>query len=172
MKNDNQSKIKPGELELNDKVVTINRVVKTTKGGRNFSFSALVVVGNGDGIVGFGLGKAKEVQSAIHKGIDVAKKNLIRVPIHNGTIPHEVFLKEGAARILIKPASPGTGVIAGGSMRAVLENAGVKNVFAKSYGTNNPANVVKAVFKALQEMREPMDVARERNVDLKTVFDG
>ena len=161
-----------GEMELQDKVVAINSVVKTTKGGRTFSFSAIVVVGNGDGVVGYGLGKAKEVQAAIQKGIDDAKKNLIHVPIHKGTIPHDVFIKEGAAKVLVKPASQGTGVIAGGSMRAVLESAGIKDVFAKSYGSNNPSNVVKATFKALQEMRSPMVVAKERNVELKTVFNG
>ncbi len=161
-----------GEMELQDKVVSINRVVKTTKGGRTFSFSALVVVGNNDGVVGYGLGKALEVQKAIQKGIDVAKKNLINVPIHNGTIPHDIFIKVGAAKVLVKPASQGTGVIAGGSMRSILESAGIKDVFAKSYGSNNPANVVKATFEALKEMRSPMAVAQERNVDLKTVFNG
>ncbi len=169
---DNKPQPKAGEIELQDKVVSINRVVKTTKGGRTFSFSALVVVGNGQGIVGQGMGKAKEVQKAIQKGIDDAKKNLKTIPLHNGTIPHEVFLKAGAARVLIKPASPGTGVIAGGSMRAVLEAAGIKDVFAKSYGSNNPQNVVKATFKALDLMRSPMTVAKDRNVDLKTVFNG
>lgn len=166
------NKPKAGEMELQDKVVSINRVVKTTKGGRTFSFSALVVVGNGNGVVGHGLGKAKEVQKAIQKGIDDAKKNLITVPIHNGTVPHDIFVKLGAAKVLIKPASEGTGVIAGGSMRAVLENAGVRDVFAKSYGSNNPQNVVKATLQALREMRSPMGVAKERNVDLKKVFNG
>ncbi len=170
--NNNKPQPKAGEIELQDKVVSINRVVKTTKGGRTFSFSALVVVGNSNGIVGHGLGKAKEVQKAIQKGIDDAKKNLQTIPLHKGTVPHEVFLKNGAARVLIKPASPGTGVIAGGSMRAVLEAAGIKDVFAKSYGTNNPQNVVKTTFKALELMRSPMKVAKDRNVDLKTVFNG
>jgi small subunit ribosomal protein S5 len=172
MKDNNKSQPRAGEIELQDKVVSINRVVKTTKGGRTFSFSALVVVGNGQGIVGQGMGKAKEVQKAIQKGIDDAKKNLQTIPLHKGTIPHEIYLKNGAARILIKPASPGTGVIAGGSMRAVLEAAGIKDVFAKSYGTNNPQNVVKSTFKALAMMRSPMKVAKDRNVDLKTVFNG
>ena len=170
--NNNQEVPRAGEMDLQDKVVSINRVVKTTKGGRTFSFSALVVVGNSNGVVGQGMGKAKEVQKAIQKGIDDAKKNLQTIPLHNGTLPHEVFLKMGAAKVLIRPASPGTGVIAGGSMRAVLESAGVTDVFAKSYGTNNPQNVVKATFAALKEMRSPMAVAKTRNVDLKTVFNG
>ena len=130
--NDNNSRVKAGDLELKEKVVAINRVVKTTKGGRAFSLSALVVVGNGNGIVGQGLGKAKEVQEAITKGIEDAKKNLIKVPVMHGTIPHEQLTKEGAAKVLIKPAAHGTGVIAGGSMRAVLEAAGVTDVLAKS----------------------------------------
>lgn len=167
------SRIKAGDLELHDKVVSINRVVKTTKGGRAFSFSALVVVGNGNGIVGQGLGKAKEVQEAIAKGIDDAKKNLIKVPVMNGgTIPHEQFIKCGAAKVLIKPAAEGTGVLAGGSMRSVLEAAGYKNVLAKSLGSANPQNVVKATVKALKELREPLAVAKERNIGLKKVFNG
>lgn len=165
-------KIKGADLELKEKVVSINRVVKTTKGGRAFSFSALVVVGNGNGIVGQGLGKAKEVQEAILKGIDDAKKNLIRVPVSKGTIPHEQWSKEGAAKILIKPASQGTGVIAGGSMRAVLESAGITDVLAKSLGSANPQNVVKATVKALSELREPVAVAKTRNISLKKVFNG
>lgn len=165
-------KIKGSDLELKEKVVSINRVVKTTKGGRAFSFSALVVVGNGDGIVGQGLGKAKEVQEAILKGIDDAKKNLIRVPVSKGTIPHEQWSKEGAAKILIKPASQGTGVIAGGSMRAVLESAGITDVLAKSLGSANPQNVVKATVKALSQLREPVAVAKTRNISLKKVFNG
>ncbi len=172
MKNNTNQAPKAGEMELQDKVVSINRVVKTTKGGRTFSFSALVVVGNGNGVVGQGMGKAKEVQKAIQKGIDDAKKNLQTIPLLKGTVPHEVFLKSGAAKVLIKPASPGTGVIAGGSMRAVLESAGVHDVFAKSYGSNNPQNVVKATFEALKQMRSPMEVAKDRNIDLKTVFNG
>lgn len=165
-------RIKGADLELKEKVVSINRVVKTTKGGRAFSFSALVVVGNGNGIVGQGLGKAKEVQEAILKGIDDAKKNLIRVPVSKGTIPHEQWSKEGAAKILIKPASQGTGVIAGGSMRAVLESAGITDVLAKSLGSANPQNVVKATVKALSELREPVAVAKTRNISLKKVFNG
>ena len=165
-------KIKGSELELKEKVVSINRVVKTTKGGRAFSFAALVVVGNGDGIVGQGLGKAKEVQEAILKGIDDAKKNLIRVPVAHGTIPHEQWSKVGAAKVLIKPAAQGTGVIAGGSMRAVLESAGITDVLAKSLGSANPQNVVKATVQALQMLREPIQVAKTRNISLKRVFNG
>jgi small subunit ribosomal protein S5 len=166
------NKVKTGEIELKEKVVSINRVVKTTKGGRTFSFSALVVVGNGNGVVGQGLGKAKEVQMAIQKGIDDAKKNLVKVPILHGTIPHEILTKVGAAKVLIKPASHGTGVIAGGSMRAVLESAGVTDVLAKSLGSANPHNVVKATIQALSELREPVRVARDRNISLKKVFNG
>jgi len=166
------NRVKTGEIELHEKVVSINRVVKTTKGGRTFSFSALVVVGNGNGVVGQGLGKAKEVQMAIQKGIDDAKKNLVKVPILHVTIPHEILTKAGAAKVLIKPASHGTGVIAGGSMRAVLESAGVTDVLAKSLGSANPHNVVKATIQALSELREPVRVARDRNISLKKVFNG
>jgi small subunit ribosomal protein S5 len=166
------NKVKAGDLELKEKVVAINRVVKTTKGGRAFSFSALDVVGNEKGIVGHGLGKAKEVQEAITKGIEDAKKNLIKVPIMKGTIPHDQLSKEGAAKVLVKPAAQGTGVIAGGSMRAVLEIAGVHNVLAKSLGSANPHNVVKATVKALAMLREPISVSRTRNLSLKKVFNG
>ena len=166
------NKVKAGDLELKEKVVSINRVVKTTKGGRAFSFSALVVVGNQSGVVGHGLGKAKEVQEAITKGIEDAKKNLIKVPIFHGTIPHDQLAKEGAAKVLIKPAAHGTGVIAGGSMRAVLESAGVTDVLAKSLGSANPHNVVKATFKALALLREPISVSRTRRISLKKVFNG
>jgi small subunit ribosomal protein S5 len=168
----NVNKVKAGDLELKDKVVAINRVVKTTKGGRAFSFSALVVVGNENGVVGHGLGKAKEVQEAITKGIEDAKKNLIKVPVMHGTIPHDQWAKEGAAKVLIKPAAHGTGVIAGGSMRAVLESAGVTDVLAKSLGSANPHNVVKATFKALALLREPINVAKTRSIGLKKVFNG
>lgn len=172
MSNAISNKLKAGELELKEKVVTINRVVKTTKGGRAFSFSALVVVGNQAGVVGHGLGKAKEVQEAITKGIEDAKKNLIKVPILHGTIPHEQFLKDGAAKVLIKPASQGTGVIAGGSMRAVLEAAGYTDILAKNLGTANPQNVVKATVRALAMLREPIAVSKTRNISLKKVFNG
>lgn len=168
----NDNRVKAGDLELKEKVVAINRVVKTTKGGRAFSFSALVVVGNGNGVVGQGLGKAKEVQEAITKGIEDAKKNLIKVPVRHGTIPHDQFTKEGAAKILIKPAAHGTGVIAGGSMRAVLEAAGITDVLAKSLGSANPHNVVKATVKALATLREPVAVAKTRQIGLKKVFNG
>lgn len=168
----NFNRVKASDLELQEKVVAINRVVKTTKGGRAFSFSALVVVGNGNGVVGHGLGKAKEVQEAITKGIDDAKKNLIKVPVMNGTVPHDQFAKEGAAKVLVKPAAHGTGVIAGGSMRAVLESAGITDVLCKSLGSANPHNVVKATFSALGQLREPVAVAKQRNVNLKKVFNG
>jgi len=164
------NKVKGADLELKEKVVAINRVVKTTKGGRTFSFSALVVVGNGAGVVGHGLGKAKEVQEAITKGIEDAKKNLIKVPILHGTIPHDQLAKEGAAKVLIKPAAHGTGVLAGGSMRSVLESVGLTDVLAKSLGSANPHNVVKATFKALALLREPITIARTRNISLKKVF--
>jgi len=166
------NRVKAGDLELKEKVVAINRVVKTTKGGRAFSFSALVVVGNENGVVGHGLGKAKEVQEAITKGIEDAKKNLIKVPIMKGTVPHDQLAKEGAAKVFIKPAAHGTGVIAGGSMRAVLESAGVTDVLAKSLGSANPHNVVKATFKALAMMREPITISRTRNLSLKKIFNG
>ena len=168
----NVNRVKPGDLELKDKVVSINRVVKTTKGGRAFSFSVLVVVGNENGVVGHGLGKAKEVQEAITKGIEDAKKNLIKVPVMHGTIPHDQWAKEGAAKVLIKPAAHGTGVIAGGSMRAVLESAGITDVLAKSLGSANPHNVVKATIKALGLLREPVQVAKQRSVKLSKVFNG
>lgn len=168
----NTQRIKGADLELKEKVVSINRVVKTTKGGRAFSFSAIVVVGNENGVVGHGLGKAKEVQEAILKGIDDAKKNLLRIPLMHGTIPHEQWCKDGAAKVLIKPAAQGTGVIAGGSMRAVLESAGITDVLAKSLGSANPHNVVKATVKALSMLREPTAVAKTRNLSLKKVFNG
>jgi len=169
----NVNKVKAsGDVELKEKVVAINRVVKTNKGGRTFSFSALVVVGNENGVVGQGLGKAKEVQEAIAKGIDDAKKNLLKVPVMHGTIPHEQWAKQGAAKVLIKPAAHGAGVIAGGSMRAVLESAGVTDVLAKSLGSANPHNVVKATLKALSLLREPVQVAKTRSVKLSKVFNG
>ncbi len=172
MSNVNLNKVKAGELELKEKVVAINRVVKTTKGGRAFSFSALVVVGNEAGVVGHGLGKAKEVQEAITKGIEDAKKNLIKVPVMKGTIPHDQWAKAGASKVLIMPAAQGTGVISGGSMRAVLESVGITDVMAKSLGSANPHNVVKATFKALSLLREPVTVSKTRNLSLKKVFNG
>lgn len=157
---------------LKEKLVTLNRVAKVTKGGRTFSFAAIVVVGDGKGTVGHGLGKAREVSSAIAKAIDDAKKNVIKVPIHKGTIPHEQKGKYGAGRVFIKPASDGTGVIAGGGMRAVLEMAGVQNVLAKSIGSSNPHNVIKATIDALSKMRSPQVVAKQRGISLQKVFEG
>ena len=165
-------RVRASEMELKEKVVGIQRVAKVTKGGRTFSFSALVVVGDGNGTVGQGLGKAREVTEAIQKGIDDAKKNLIKVPIHKGTIPHEQKGKYGAGKVMLKPAAHGTGVIAGGAMRAVLESAGVTDVLAKSLGSSNPHNVVKATLDALSLIRNPMRVAAQRNVPLKKVFNG
>ena len=166
------NRVKPADLELVDKLVGINRVTKVTKGGRTFSFSAIVVVGNENGIVGQGLGKANEVTEAISKGIDDAKKNLIQVPIINGTVPHTQKGKYSGARVLLKPASEGTGVIAGGAMRAVLESAGVHNVLAKSQGSSNPSNVVKATIDALAQMRDALSVAKQRGITMEQVFNG
>ncbi|MFT5900911.1 MAG: small subunit ribosomal protein S5 [Bacteroidia bacterium] len=165
-------RVKSTDIELKDRVVGIQRVTKVTKGGRTFSFSAIVVVGDENGVVGHGLGKAKEVTEAIAKGIDDAKKNLIRVPIINGTVPHAQENKYCGARVFMKPASLGTGVIAGGAMRAVLESAGVRNVLAKSKGSSNPHNVVKATFEALSEMRDAIAVSNQRGVKLDVVFNG
>ncbi len=171
MKN-NVRRLKASELELTDKVVAIQRVAKVVKGGRRFSFSAIVVVGDGNGVVGYGLGKAGEVTSAITKGIDNAKKNLVKVPVLKGTIPHEVNGKFCGGKVFMKPAAEGTGVIAGGAMRAVLESAGIKNVLAKSKGSSNPHNVVKATFDALLKMRDARAVAQQRGVDMNKVFNG
>jgi small subunit ribosomal protein S5 len=165
-------KVKTSDLELKDRLVAINRVTKVTKGGRNFSFSAIVVVGNEDGVVGCGLGKANEVTTAIAKGVEAAKKNLTKVPIINGTIPHEQIAKYGGATVWLKPASGGTGVKAGGAMRAVLESVGVRNVLAKSKGSSNPHNLVKATMAALVEMRDAITVAQHRGVTLDKVFNG
>lgn len=166
------NRVKSSELELKDKLVGINRVTKVTKGGRTFSFSAIVVVGDENGIVGHGLGKAKEVTEAIAKGIDDAKKNLIRVPIINETVPHSQKGKYSGARVFLKPAANGTGVIAGGAMRAVLESVGIHNVLAKSQGSSNPHNVVKATMDALSQMRDAVSVAKQRGVTLDQVFNG
>lgn len=167
------NRVKPtGDLELKDRLVAINRVTKVTKGGRAFTFAAIVVVGDGEGIVGWGLGKANEVTAAIAKGVEAAKKNLIKVPVHKGTIPHEQAAKFGGSRIILKPASHGTGVKAGGAMRAVLESVGVTDVLAKSKGSSNPHNLVKATLAALSEMRSPAQVAQHRGVSVNQVFNG
>jgi small subunit ribosomal protein S5 len=168
----NSNRVKPAETELKEKLVNLNRVAKVTKGGRTFSFAAVAVVGDGNGTVGHGLGKARDVSQAINKAVDDAKKNLIKVPIHNGTIPHEQKGKYGAGKVLIKPASDGTGVIAGGAMRAVLEIAGVHNVLAKSQGSSNPHNVVKATIDALQKLRSPMVIAKQRGISMEKLFEG
>lgn len=160
------------DLELKDRLVAINRVTKVTKGGRTFSFSAIVVVGNENGIVGWGLGKAGEVTAAIAKAVESAKKNLVKVPILKGTIPHEQYASFGGARVFIKPASHGTGLTAGGAMRAVLESVGVTDVLAKSKGSSNPHNLVKATIEALMELRDAHTVAQHRGVTLDKVFNG
>tara|TARA_E500000331_G_scaffold313767_1_gene322649 strand:- start:717 stop:1235 length:519 start_codon:yes stop_codon:yes gene_type:complete len=164
--------VRASDIDLKEKVVAIKRVAKVVKGGRRFSFSAIIVVGDGNGVVGYGLGKANEVTDAITKGIDDAKKNLVRVPVFKGTVPHEAIGKFGGGFVLLKPASAGTGVIAGGAMRAVLESAGVHDVLAKSKGSSNPHNVVKATFAALAQMRDPLTIARQRGVTLDKVFNG
>ena len=168
----NIKKVKTSDLELKDRLVAINRVTKVTKGGRTFSFSAIVVVGNEDGIVGWGLGKASEVTAAIAKGDDAAKKNLVKIPIIHGTVPHEQTAKFGGANVLLKPASSGTGVKAGGAMRAVLESVGIHDILAKSKGSSNPHNLVKATFEALIELRDAYTVAEHRGVALDKVFNG
>lgn len=170
--NDNQNRVKGGEVQLAERLVRVNRVTKVVKGGRRFSYAAIMVVGDGNGVVGHGLGKANEVTDAIAKGIDDAKKNLVKVPLLKGTIPHEIFVKFGAAKVLLKPAAPGTGVLAGGAMRAVLESAGIKDVIGKSLGSSNPHNVVKATISALTQIRDAYTVAQNRGVELKKVFNG
>ncbi|MFH0864965.1 MAG: 30S ribosomal protein S5 [Bacteroidota bacterium] len=172
MPNVNIKRVKSSEIEFKDKLVSIQRVTKVTKGGRTFSFSAIVVVGNEHGVVGYGLGKAKEVTTAIAKGIDDAKKNLIKVPVFNGTVPHDQLGKYSGALVYLKPAAQGTGVIAGGAMRAVLESVGVRDVLAKSKGSSNPHSVVKATIDALVKMKDPYTVAQLRGVSLDKVFNG
>ena len=166
MSNTNIKKVRTSDLELKDRLVSIQRVTKVTKGGRTFSFSAIVVVGNENGVVGYGLGKASEVQAAI------AKKNLIKVPVINGTIPHKQEMRFGGSQVMIRPAAPGTGIIAGGAMRAVLESVGVKNVLAKSKGSSNPHNLVKATIAALCELRDAYSVAQVRGISMSKVFNG
>lgn len=168
----NIKRVKASDIELTDRLVGIQRVTKVTKGGRTFSFSAIVVVGDGNGIVGHGLGKSQEVTVAISKAIDAAKKSLVKVSVENGTIPHEQEAKFSGSHVLIKPASNGTGVKAGGAMRAVLESAGVNDVLAKSKGSSNPHNLVKATMKALTSLRNAKQVANQRGVNLETVFNG
>ncbi|MFA6542221.1 MAG: 30S ribosomal protein S5 [Bacteroidota bacterium] len=164
------ARIKASELDLKDKLVHINRVAKVVKGGRRFSFNAIVVVGDGNGHVGIGLGKANEVADAIAKGTDDAKKNVVKVPLINGTVPHEVLGKFGAGKVLLRPAAPGTGLIAGGGVRAVLELAGVKDVLTKQMGSSNPHNVVKATLSALLSMRDARMIAHERGISIQELF--
>ncbi len=168
----NVERVKPSGLELVDRLVGVQRVTKVTKGGRAFGFSAIVVVGDGNGVVGHGLGKSKDVSSAIAKAIEDAKKNLVRIPILNGTLPHEQKGKFGGAKVFIKPASNGTGVIAGGAVRAVLESVGINDVLSKSQGSSNPHNVVKASFDALLQLRSASEVAKQRGISLEKVFNG
>jgi small subunit ribosomal protein S5 len=167
-KNDNTS----SEPELREKMVALNRVSKVTKGGRTFTFAAIMVVGDGKGKVGHGMGKARDISEAIQKATDNARKSMIKIPLHKGTIPHEQLGKYGAGKVLLKPASEGTGVIAGGAMRAVLDIAGVHNVLAKSQGSSNPHNVIKATIDALKKLRSPMDVAKQRGISMEKLFEG
>lgn len=168
----NSKRVKSSEMELKDRLVGIQRVTKVTKGGRAFTFSAIVVVGDEKGVVGYGLGKSKEVTDAVSKGVDDAKKNLVKVSISKGTVPHEQYGKFGGALVFLKPAAPGTGVIAGGAMRAVLESVGITDVLAKSKGSSNPHNVVKATLDALLQMRDAITVSQHRGVKLSKVFNG
>lgn len=166
------NRINANAEELTEKLVALNRVVKVTKGGRTFTFAAIIVVGNGKGVVGYGLGKAGEVAAAITKGTEAAKKNLVKIPVLKGTIPHNVSARFGGAEVILLPASAGTGVVAGGAMRSVLESVGITDVLAKSKGSSNPHNLVKATLAALQQLRDPLMVAKERNISLSKVFNG
>ena len=160
------------ENDLKEKMVALNRVSKVTKGGRTFAFAAIVVVGDGKGKVGHGTGKSKDISEAIQKATDVARKSMIKVPLHKGTIPHEQLGKYGAGKVLLKPASEGTGVIAGGAMRAVLDICGVHNVLAKSQGSSNPHNVIKATIDALGKLRSPQTIAKQRGISMEKLFEG
>ena len=172
MKQEDIRVVSASEIDFKEKVVAINRVTKVAKGGRHFSFSAVVVVGDGNGVIGYGLGKAKESADAIAKGVEAAKKNLVKIPIMKGTLPHQVYGKYGGGYVFIRSASPGTGVIAGGAMRAILESAGIQDCLAKSKGSSNVHSVVKATFHALTQLRDAYTVARARSVSLKKVLHG
>ncbi|KRO89883.1 MAG: 30S ribosomal protein S5 [Bacteroidetes bacterium] len=172
MKNNRNEFVKPGGLDLKDKLVSIQRVTKVTKGGRAFGFTAIVIVGDENGTVGHGLGKSKDVATSIAKAVEDAKKNLVKIPLYKGTLPHEQKGKHGGAKVFMKPASQGTGVIAGGAVRAVLESLGVQDVLSKSQGSSNPHNVVKATFDALLRLRNANTVASERGITLEKVFNG
>lgn len=160
------------DIELKDRLVAINRVTKVTKGGRTFTFAAIVVVGDGNGVVGYGLGKAGEVTAAIAKGVESAKKNLVKVSVLKGTIPHEVEARFGGAQVFMKPAAAGTGLVAGGAMRAVLESVGIKDILSKSKGSSNPHNLVKATIEALSQVRDAYTVAGARGISMNKVFNG
>ena len=172
MANTNVKRVKTSDLELKDRLVSIQRVTKVTKGGRHFRFAAIVVVGDENGIVGYGLGKANEVTVAIQKGIEDAKKNLVKIPVINKTIPHEQVARFGGAEVFMKPAAPGTGVKAGGAMRAVFESVGIQNVLAKSKGSSNPHNLVKATILALSQIRDAYSIAGDRGISMQKVFNG
>jgi len=172
MKNNKNEFVKPGGLDLKDRLVSIQRVTKVTKGGRAFGLTAIVVVGDENGVGGHGLGKSKDVATSIAKAIEDAKKNLVKIPLYKGTLPHEQKGKHGGAKVYMKPASQGTGVIAGGGVRAVLESLGVQDVLSKSQGSSNPHNVVKATFDALLRLRNANTVASERGITLEKVFNG